>query len=647
MSFWNRTFALRFLKRFLIFLFFLLAAAIIWYLGPTFGYGEIRPLEDAVPRIIFIVLLAVIFIGLWCRVPCFLLAVLTLCVTFWVFSPYLLLGESYPFEETTPRLIVIGVITLVTLLYCVWLLISMLRYNPEKLDRFFKKSSIDPVRATERYREVVAVINNAARYVAHTGRKISRWSHFWRPKKVVYDLPWYMMLGPKDAGKTTAVLSSGQEFPLPEQLLRVSRDSTPTANCECWFTNEAIFVDTSGKYIDESDENAGEWEALVKAIKKNRPLKSLNGVVVTIPVTDLMGKDKKELYALSSKFRTQLDMLRHELGVRFPVYVMITKMDMVSGFDEYFRSLTVEERDQIWGFTLPFGEKKKKSDAIVEIRDVLRNELSSLESRLDKDMTARMLDEYDVTTRKRMYQLPQDFRLLADSIAELGQNVFSPSRYDDTQKYTSLRGIYFASSTQSTMQSLLNPNTIVQKWRDMANSLGDVVTDKAEDTEDRLVQETVNGKHFFLKQLFENFIRDRNLVRYNLALTARYRFQTLAGHLLTILLTVWLCYALVVSYHNNRHYLDDATVKVEQVSTVLDEYLENNSDGLLAKMLSLTQDIPVLGVFDFCDRVCLTVTACMSVLISVKNQTRFISISCSAGCCSHWSGWLKNPCLMP
>ncbi|WP_343103560.1 type VI secretion system membrane subunit TssM, partial [Morganella morganii] len=601
MSFWNRTFALRFLKRFLIFLFFLLAAAIIWYLGPTFGYGEIRPLEDAVPRIIFIVLLAVIFTGLWCRVPCFLLAVLTLCVTFWVFSPYLLLGDTYPFEETTPRLIVIGVITLVTLLYCVWLLISMLRYNPEKLDRFFKKSKIDPVRTTEHYREVVAVINNAARYVAHTGRKISRWSHFWRPKKVVYDLPWYMMLGPKDSGKTTAVLSSGQEFPLPEQLLRVSRESTPTANCECWFTNEAIFVDTSGKYIDESDENAGEWEALVKAIKKNRPLKSLNGVVVTIPVTDLMGKDKKELYALSSKFRTQLDMLRHELGVRFPVYVMITKMDMVSGFDEYFRSLTVEERDQIWGFTLPFGEKKKKSDAIVEIRDVLRNELSALESRLDKDMTARMLDEYDVITRKRMYQLPQDFRLLADSITEFGQNVFSPSRYDDTQKFTSLRGIYFASSTQSTMQSLLNPNTIVQKWRDMASSLGDVVIDKAEDTEDRLVQETVNGKHFFLKQLFENFIRDRNLVRYNLALTARYRFQTLAGHLLTILLTVWLCYALVISYHNNRHYLDDATVKVEQVSTVLDEYLENNSDGLLAKMLSLTQDIPVLGVFDFKD----------------------------------------------
>ncbi|MEG0434409.1 MAG: type VI secretion system membrane subunit TssM [Morganella sp. (in: enterobacteria)] len=602
MSFWNRTFALRFTKRVLIFLFFLLLAAIIWYLGPTFGYGEIRPLEDSTSRITYIVLLAVIFVGLWCRVPCFLLGVLTVCVTFWVFSPYLLLGESYPFEETTPRLIVIGVITLATLLYCVWLLISMLRFNPEKLDRFFKSRRSDSVRV-ERYREVVAIINNAARYVAYTGRKISRWSYFWRPKKVVYDLPWYMMLGPKDAGKTTAILSSGQEFPLPEQLLRVSKESTPTTNCECWFTNEAIFVDTSGKYINELDENSGEWDALVKAIKKNRPLKSLNGVVVTIPVTDLMGKDKKELYALSSKFRTQLDFLRHELGVRFPVYVLITKMDMVSGFDEYFRSLTLEERDQIWGFTLPFGEKKKKSDAVVEIRDVLRNELSGLESRLDKDMTARMLDEYDVTTRKRMYQLPQDFRLLADAITEFGQNVFSPSRYDDTQKYTSLRGIYFASSTQSTMQSLLNPHTIVQKWRDMANSLEgkDVIADKAEDTEDRLVQETVNGKHFFLKQLFDNFIRDRNLVRYNLALTAKYRFQTLAGHLLCIVLTIWLCYALVNSYHNNRVYLDEATDKVEQVSTVVDEYLETNSDGLLAKMLSLTQDIPVLGVFDFKD----------------------------------------------
>lgn len=50
--------------------------------------------------------------------------------------------------------------------------------------------------------------------------------------------------------------------------------------------------------------------------------------------------------------RARLGELRNQLGICFPVYLMITKMDLVSGFTDYFNYLTIEACAQIWGFTL-------------------------------------------------------------------------------------------------------------------------------------------------------------------------------------------------------------------------------------------------------------------------------------------------------
>ena len=40
------------------------------------------------------------------------------------------------------------------------------------------------------------------------------------------------------------------------------------------------------------------------------------------------------------------------LGVQFPVYVLVTKTDLLSGFSEYFLNYTREDRAQVWGFIM-------------------------------------------------------------------------------------------------------------------------------------------------------------------------------------------------------------------------------------------------------------------------------------------------------
>ena len=45
--------------------------------------------------------------------------------------------------------------------------------------------------------------------------------------------------------------------------------------------------------------------------------------------------------------------LEQRLGLRLPVYLLLTKADLVAGFGEFFADLDEREREQVWGFTLP------------------------------------------------------------------------------------------------------------------------------------------------------------------------------------------------------------------------------------------------------------------------------------------------------
>jgi type VI secretion system protein ImpL len=62
--------------------------------------------------------------------------------------------------------------------------------------------------------------------------------------------------------------------------------------------------------------------------------------------------------------------LRERLGVRFPVYVLFTKADLLAGFTEVFEGLPKEERDQVWGFTLPLPAV---GDCLRPLRALMRN----------------------------------------------------------------------------------------------------------------------------------------------------------------------------------------------------------------------------------------------------------------------------------
>jgi type VI secretion system protein ImpL len=64
----------------------------------------------------------------------------------------------------------------------------------------------------------------------------------------LYSRPWYVIIGPPGAGKTTALLNSGLRFPFAESALQ---GVGGTRNLDFWFADEAVLVDTAGRYTTQ------------------------------------------------------------------------------------------------------------------------------------------------------------------------------------------------------------------------------------------------------------------------------------------------------------------------------------------------------------------------------------------------------------
>ncbi len=253
-------------------------------------------------------------------------------------------------------------------------------------------------------------------------------------KKALYALPWYLFVGPPGAGKTTALLQSGLRFPGGADRVR---GVGGTRNCDWFFSDEAILLDTAGRYTTE-DEDRDEWGAFLDALRQSRPDRPINGVIVGISAPDLLEGTARDLEDHADTIRRRIDELVERLGLRLPVYLLVTKTDLVPGFVDLFGEMDRREREQVWGATV-------EPDAQADAGETVEREFDALAERLRPHRNARLSRPLRREERQRVYGFPLEFVALRDRLARLASLVFTASPLDDGALF---RGFYFSSGTQ-------------------------------------------------------------------------------------------------------------------------------------------------------------------------------------------------------
>ncbi|MCP5079727.1 MAG: type VI secretion system membrane subunit TssM [Psychromonas sp.] len=264
-------------------------------------------------------------------------------------------------------------------------------------------------------------------------------------KAALYELPWYIVIGPPGSGKTTALVNSSLDFPLADEFGKGALQGVGgTRNCDWWFTNNAVLIDTAGRYTTQDSHkviDSSAWEGFLNLLKKHRRRRPINGAIVAISLQDLLTQTEEQRAQHAKTIRLRIDELMEKLEVRFPVYLMFTKSDLVSGFTEFFEDLGKEEREQVLGISLPDGQQASQAPDFAKISTEYKN----IVKRLYERVLPRVQSERDIKRRSAIQGFPQQMESLQTTIDSFVQQTFTQNRFK-LQPY--LRGVYFTSGTQ-------------------------------------------------------------------------------------------------------------------------------------------------------------------------------------------------------
>lgn len=408
-----------------------------------------------------------------------LLGVIALSLVIWFGADFVKFGEdNSTLSDPARLLLMLGVLL-------IWLLAQLLSMwlSHSKNNSMLKEMEVEEVdQDAVRAGEEVAALNK--RFT--DGMAILKRAKFdtSKGKVALYQLPWYIIIGPPGSGKTTALVNSGLEFPLAESHGKNALGGVGgTRNCDWWFTNEAVMIDTAGRFTTQDSHktvDSSAWQGFLALLKKHRPRRPINGALIAISAQDLLTQQPAQRAHNAKLIRERIDELQKSFGVKFPIYVMLTKCDLVAGFTEFFANLTQPERQQIWGTTFNIESDQQLNS--------MPHEMDLLIGRLNDRVLWRVHNERDPAKRALIQAFPQQMENLKPLLVEFMSEAFASNRYSEQPL---LRGVYFCSGTQE--------GTPIDRMMSAVSSNFGL-------SRDALRNQGGSGKSFFINRLFKDVV---------------------------------------------------------------------------------------------------------------------------------------------
>lgn len=258
-----------------------------------------------------------------------------------------------------------------------------------------------------------------------------------KKRNYLYSRPWYVIIGPPGAGKTTALINSGMRFPFSDQSMG---GTGGTRNLDFLFADEAVLVDTAGRYTtqdSDSEVDRSGWTSLLRMLRRHRPFEPINGVFVAMPVDDLQKGDVRAIDKHAAIVRHRLHEIRQELETELPVYLILTKADLLAGFTDYFGDLDVDGRRAVLGHTFDWRPDRLTSTDVTTAFDHLVNDVQARHPK-------RLHEEQDIRRRGLILGFPSQLHAVRAPLHRFIEGAF----LNEDRPSGRLRGFYLTSGMQ-------------------------------------------------------------------------------------------------------------------------------------------------------------------------------------------------------
>ncbi|MEW5702026.1 MAG: type VI secretion system membrane subunit TssM [Candidatus Zixiibacteriota bacterium] len=334
----------------------------------------------------------------------------------------------------------------ILIIFLLYLLVKAIqaRRKARLLEGFLKKQADDQLLAArpDVKDELAAIREKLER--ALTMLKRSKLGRGRGGAQALYVLPWYMIIGPSAAGKSTALRNSGLHFPPVDPEAGEGnkvRGLGGTRNCDWWFSNEGIILDTAGRYTISSGgaDDREEWSSFLTMLAKARPRAPINGLILAVAVDEILKESDDGREELAKNLRRRIDELILKLEILFPVYVVFTKCDLIAGFVEFFGGLSRVDREQVWGYTGKYEPTSKP------VHEEFARETHALLAELERRRLRQLATEIRPAQRRGTYLFPLEFAAALKPLTAFVETLFAPNPY---QQNPLIRGFYFTSGTQ-------------------------------------------------------------------------------------------------------------------------------------------------------------------------------------------------------
>lgn len=263
------------------------------------------------------------------------------------------------------------------------------------------------------------------------------------------DIQWQILIGPAKAGKTALLAHSRVPFILQRHFKpALPEHFQATENCDWWLTRQGGLMDVPSRYLipqqtqGKRNLHALLWSCFLSLIKRQGSKKNINGITMALPIVEWVDQPIGEtLSTLAKLLARRVNDIEAAVGKKLPCNIVITKCDLIPGFNEFFAESSDDDITQAWGITLPRASNQD------EFEQHYINRFNALIKKLNQQLIWRLHHERNPMARPYIKDFPLQMEKIKDFLSEFCKELNSHQRRASQPVY--IHGIYLTSALQA------------------------------------------------------------------------------------------------------------------------------------------------------------------------------------------------------